>query len=272
MHSRLDTKRPYLLLDAGGTLVCPDVILLARAASHLACQVESDAFVLSFFRMIHRFDRTLKETGRWDRNVDFLLDVVAAAGVPGNVAAQVLAHAYALNSSRSLWTCALPGAREAVATLHASGYRMSVVSNSDGSAARQMADLSLSSFFDTVFDSHVLGVAKPDPRIFEIVLSDLGLTPNDCLFVGDVFMVDVLGANAAGIPGIHLDPLGLCAGWPGMRARDLNAFAELLGSGRLDLRDRRLLAFPSAATYGIEPPQLKRRKPGEAWREARSNG
>jgi FMN phosphatase YigB (HAD superfamily) len=111
---------------------------------------------------------------------------------------------------------------------------MSVVSNSGGNVAHQIADLGLSSYFDEVFDSHPLGVEKPDPRIFQLVLANLGLRPAECLFVGDVFMVDVIGANAAGIAAIHLDPLDLYAGWPGIHTRDLQSFADALTSGKLD--------------------------------------
>jgi putative hydrolase of the HAD superfamily len=247
MKTRTETRarRPYLLLDAGGTLVCPHVGLLTRAAKRHACEIDGEALRQSFFRMIHRADRSLRETGRYERIDEFLLDVLVTAGVPEGVAGQVLEHAQALSGTQSLWTCALPGTGEAVEMLHTSGYRMAVVSNSDGTVARQMEDLSLSHYFDAVFDSHLLGVAKPDPRIFRIALSELGLEPSDCLFVGDLFMIDVLGANAAGIPAVHLDPLESCREWPGFRAKDLRALAGILVAGQIDLGDPRLKCFPA---------------------------
>jgi HAD superfamily hydrolase (TIGR01509 family) len=247
MKTRTEThaRRPYLLLDAGGTLVCPNVGILTRAARRHACEIDGETLRQSFFRMIHRADRSLRETGRYERIDEFLLDVLVTAGVPEGVAGQVLEHAQALSGTQSLWTCALPGTSEAVEVLHTSGYRMAVVSNSDGTVARQMEDLSLSHYFDAVFDSHLLGVAKPDPRIFRIALTELGLEPDDCLFVGDLFMIDVLGANAAGIPAVHLDPLESCADWPGVRAKDLRTLAGILVAGQIDLGDPGLMCFPA---------------------------
>jgi putative hydrolase of the HAD superfamily len=247
MKTRTETRarRPYLLLDAGGTLVSPNISLLTQAARRHASGLDGEVLRQAFFRMIHRADRSLRETGRYERIEEFLLDVLLTAGVPESVAQQVLEHAQAMSGTQSLWTCALPGTHEAVELLHTAGYRMAVVSNSDGTVARQMEDLSLSHYFDAVFDSHLLGVAKPDPRIFRIALSELGLEPSDCLFVGDLFMIDVLGANAAGIPAVHLDPLESCADWPGIRAKDLRTLADLLVAGRFDLGDPRLMCFPA---------------------------
>src|SRR5271167_5156441 len=38
---------------------------------------------------------------------------------------------------------------------------------------------------------------------------------------------------------VHLDPLGLYAGWPGVHTRDLTSFADMLTGGALDLSDPR---------------------------------
>ena len=50
------------------------------------------------------------------------------------------------------------------------------------------------------FVSDELGVAKPDARIFQVACDALGTTPDRCLYVGDAYAVDVLGAHAAGMP------------------------------------------------------------------------
>ncbi|MEL0039876.1 MAG: HAD hydrolase-like protein, partial [Ilumatobacter sp.] len=58
-----------------------------------------------------------------------------------------------------------------------------------------------------VVDSHVVGVAKPDPRIFGFALDLHPETdPERILYVGDSVVMDVAGARAAGLHPVLLDP------------------------------------------------------------------
>jgi putative hydrolase of the HAD superfamily len=51
----------------------------------------------------------------------------------------------------------------------------------------------------------MVGIGKPDPRIFEVTCAQLGLSPADCVYVGDRLETDALAAQAAGLRGIWLD-------------------------------------------------------------------
>jgi putative hydrolase of the HAD superfamily len=58
-----------------------------------------------------------------------------------------------------------------------------------------------------VIDSHVVGVAKPDPQIFEHALAHFPEFPRERIaYVGDSITMDVGGATAAGLHPILLDP------------------------------------------------------------------
>ena len=57
-----------------------------------------------------------------------------------------------------------------------------------------------------VIDSALFGAEKPDPAIFRAALEALRVAPGEALYVGDLYEVDVLGANAAGIPAVLLAP------------------------------------------------------------------
>ena len=57
-----------------------------------------------------------------------------------------------------------------------------------------------------VVDSHVVGVAKPDPRIFAPALAALGTPPERVAYIGDSVTMDVNGARAAGLRPVLLDP------------------------------------------------------------------
>jgi putative hydrolase of the HAD superfamily len=59
----------------------------------------------------------------------------------------------------------------------------------------------------------VVGVSKPDPAIFALALDALGMPTADrstVVHVGDSLRYDVVGALAAGVRPVHLDPHGYC--------------------------------------------------------------
>jgi putative hydrolase of the HAD superfamily len=92
----------------------------------------------------------------------------------------------------------LPGAVEAVSELERLGLRLAVVSNWDVALAKHLDDLGLADRFVTVVTSAEAGAPKPDPRIFELALERLGVSPERALHVGDA-PADEAGARAAGM-------------------------------------------------------------------------
>lgn len=105
-----------------------------------------------------------------------------------------------------LWSHVLPGVREALEQFKNMGLQLGVVSNSDGTVEEQLARYDLRSYFDAVIDSHIVGVEKPDPRIFHIALEMSDARAERSLFIGDVYDIDVLGPRAAGMHAVLLDP------------------------------------------------------------------
>ncbi len=81
---------------------------------------------------------------------------------------------------------------------------------------------------EAIVDSTVVGVSKPDPRIFQPALDALGTAADRTLYVGDTVHADVRGATAAGMPVVQLDPLDLHSDHDHWRLPDLVALAELL--------------------------------------------
>jgi putative hydrolase of the HAD superfamily len=58
-----------------------------------------------------------------------------------------------------------------------------------------------------VIDSHVVGVAKPDPQIFDYALPHFnGFDRSRIAYIGDSVTMDIGGARAAGLHPILLDP------------------------------------------------------------------
>jgi putative hydrolase of the HAD superfamily len=109
---------------------------------------------------------------------------------------------------KNLYSVVPDGLGEALDALRALGVRVAIVSNSEGMLDRLFADLGILRHFDAVVDSGIVGVEKPDPRIFRIALDRFGVAPERALMLGDTFVTDIAGARAAGMRAAFVDPFG----------------------------------------------------------------
>jgi putative hydrolase of the HAD superfamily len=107
-----------------------------------------------------------------------------------------------------LWNRADPEALAAIGRVRAAGLVAGVISNSNGSVRSILEETGLAAHLDFIIDSAVVGVEKPDPRIFALGLRAAGVAAAEAVYVGDLYSVDILGARAAGLEGILLDPGG----------------------------------------------------------------
>jgi len=227
--------QPYLLLDAGGTLLFPDFRLLRQLIRQRGTDVEEERLRRIATEYIKRYDESLQyPEARLDFS-DFLHNLLERAGVQSAHIPALLGELHRLDKERSLWSATFPWVREALQCLSTQGYRMSVISNADGRVHQELEYLGLDKHFEQIFDSHIVGYEKPDVRLFQHALQQLGLAPAQCLYVGDVYFVDVLGANRSGIAAVHLDQYDLYAGWKGRHIRNIAALPDLLATPDLDL-------------------------------------
>lgn len=77
-------------------------------------------------------------------------------------------------------------------------YRLAIVSNHYTWLVDYLKECNLYDYFESVIVSEVVGVEKPDVRIMEIVLKELDLPAESCLYVGD-HPLDVLCSKQAGM-------------------------------------------------------------------------
>ena len=220
--------RPYLFLDAGSTLVFPDHRPIRQVLLDHGYDVSTQQIERGFAEAVHDYDRRLAHgISNWNAGSFFGWSLQRAGVLEQDVEVMVR-RLEAKDATHSLWAFTYPWVGDALALLHASGYRMSVISNADGRAKQALSELGLAPYLEAVFDSHLVGFAKPDPCLFEHAMSELKLQPADCLHVGDMYYMDVLGANRAGIAAIQVDRHGLYRGWPGVRITTIACLRELL--------------------------------------------
>jgi len=238
------TPKPYLLFDAGGTLVFPDYPLTARIARQAGLDTSAEALAEAHARLFLDFDQHVAQKRRFP-SIQYFPDLfgrVSEHPAEAQAAAQ-LARTY--DRQRSLWTATPPWVSESLAQLAGQGYRMSVISNSDGRVDTILRELGLREYFEIVIDSHVVGVEKPRRKIFDLALKELTLEPQEAIYIGDIYYVDVWGANQAGIGALHLDARSLYAGWEGVHLPSIRQLPGWLAQWDGDLPQESL--FPARA-------------------------
>lgn len=77
-------------------------------------------------------------------------------------------------------------------------YRMVLVSNFYGNIATVLKEFGLDGIFEHIIESAVVGVRKPDPKIFALGVDALGVEPNETVVVGDSMDKDIIPATKAG--------------------------------------------------------------------------
>ena len=79
-------------------------------------------------------------------------------------------------------------------------YHIGVITNGPSEGQfRKLEHTGVLPYVETILISGEVGVAKPDPRIFRMAAERLGVKPEECVFVGDGFQLDVIGAKKAGM-------------------------------------------------------------------------
>lgn len=96
------------------------------------------------------------------------------------------------------------GTLEALREMGKEGYRKALVSNASANARPLLRHLGLNSLFDEIVFSCDEGIAKPDPAIYGRALSRLGLSSDECLFIGDGACQELDGARRAGIRTVRI--------------------------------------------------------------------
>ena len=204
-----------IFFDAGNTLIHMDYDAIAAALAGQGVTASAADVQRAEWRARVRLDASFQpgastehpDTG--DRYLAFVLDEL---GVRARETVQALtAWRRGYNAPTGLWTVLEPEAEAALALTRRAGLIAAVISNSNGTIAAILEGFGLRRHLDFVIDSSEVGVEKPDPRIFQIALERAGVEPAQAAYVGDLYSIDVVGARAAGLRAILMDP-GACWG------------------------------------------------------------
>ncbi len=229
--------RPYVLFDAGGTLVFPDFKWLSKLLSDHGYDVNEEDIMRRFSEIGYSIDLGLRNGKNILEGEEFIhgyFGMLFKPFVNPEELSGLIGETKIRDREVHLWNRTFPWVVETLEDLKEKGYSMSVISNSDGRVAKALGDADLAKYMERIYDSHIVRSEKPDPMIFELALKELSLKPKEVIFVGDMFYIDVLGANRVGIPAVHLDPFNLYKDWPGLRVPKISSLPELLEKERIN--------------------------------------
>ncbi len=236
-----------VIFDIGGVFLIPHPAPIRRALAEEGIDVRADeaVFHLAHHRGVRAIADAVADGADLDRDGAEIVwtcydeAYFATLGVGSDDvgrAAAVRARQRRQGVS-GVWVHRLQHNIDAFHLLAAGPRPLAIVSNNDGSAPAEMREHGVCQLGPgplpevvALVDSTIVGVAKPDPAIFDPVKEALPHIAADHMrYVGDTVHADVRGATDAGMQVVQLDPHDLHTDHDHPRLPDVAALVRLLG-------------------------------------------
>jgi putative hydrolase of the HAD superfamily len=205
-----------ILIDAGGVLLLPRREPIIDELGKIGFEVDPDLIDSAHYAGINGLDDADGESEDWS---NYVRGYCIRLGVETDDLDASIAAVFQAFRTPGMWSIPIISSVQGMRDLQSNGIRMMIVSNSNGTVEATLRELEICQTGDgagvpviDVLDSRVVGLKKPDRRIFDLALKIADATPESCLMVGDSRRLDYEGALNAGIPAVLLDPYDLRAG------------------------------------------------------------
>jgi putative hydrolase of the HAD superfamily len=205
-----------VIFDLGSTLIrfegeWPEI--LQESSQILANQLEKDGYHLDGTSFLEEFMQEMQESYHmreqdWvERTTASLLRKVLARFGHREVTDEAIESALFqfYNLSEARWS-PMEGVYEVLDELRVKGICLGIISNAgdEGNVQRLIDNAQLRPYFRPIYISAALGIRKPNPKLFEMVLESWDLPADQVVMVGDNLAADILGAQNAGVHQIWL--------------------------------------------------------------------
>jgi len=153
--------------------------------------------------------------------------VLRHGGVAEHHLPSLLDRLYVHNNSSAGWHL-YPEVLPTLIALRQRGIGVGVVSDWGVDLLEHiLVPLGVADHCDFVISSAVVGLSKPSADLFHLALWRVGLRADQVAYVGDNYVLDVLGARSAGIEGVLIDRHHQMSGRPS-DCRVIHSLTELL--------------------------------------------
>ncbi|TET98438.1 MAG: HAD family hydrolase [Anaerolineales bacterium] len=206
------------IFDLGSTLIRFDgdwPILLQDSLDLMIDQLQEDGlnfdrsgFRSAFERALEAYDLQ-RQSSQLERSTTSLLqetlNTFGHEGISPDILGRGLKRFYSVSEIH--WR-PMPALHTVLGELHEEGRKLGLVSNAgDVENVQRLIDkVEIRGYFDPIIISAAIGIRKPDPRPFELVLDQWQVNPESVVMIGDRLEADILGAQGAGIHQIWLKP------------------------------------------------------------------
>jgi putative hydrolase of the HAD superfamily len=207
-----------VIFDLGSTLIRFDgdwPILLQKSLDLLVDQLQKDGldfdrsdFRSAFQRALETYDHQ-RQSNQLERSTASLLqETLSTLGceeLSPDILGRGLMRFYSVSETH--WR-PMPALHSVLDELQDEGRMLGMISNAGDveNVWRLIDKVKIRDYFDPILISAAIGIRKPDPRPFELVLEQWQIDPDSVVMIGDRLEADILGAQSAGIHQIWLKP------------------------------------------------------------------
>ena len=220
-----------VLFDAGGVLVLPDPTVLGPLLTYYGATDDHDVHARAHYAGMAAKSASTAGENDWTHYDEVYL---ATVGVDPGAREEALHVFGKVKGVANLWRHPTAHARSVLQTLHDTGIPIGIVSNASGQIEDTLRQSEICQVGDGplapvrfVIDSHIVGIQKPDPRIFQMALELLpDINPLRIAYVGDSLIMDVQGSRNVGLTPVLVDPYGFAEGHDVHRIASLREVLE----------------------------------------------
>jgi putative hydrolase of the HAD superfamily len=152
--------------------------------------------------------------GRSVRESGTLRDYLLGIGAPEDLVDELVA--LRRDSTRSL-LAPRPGAVETLEQLRTGGLLVGLITVCSEDVPDVWPETPFADLFDATVFSCSVGLRKPDPRIYQLVCEELGVEPEEAMFVGDGANDELAGAQCVGMRAVLIHRPGEEPPWDEVR-------------------------------------------------------
>ena len=127
------------------------------------------------------------------------------------------------------------GAVDILKSLRGLGYKIGLITNCSAEVPLFWKNTEFSHLFDVNIFSASVGLKKPDAQIYNLACEQLGIEPNECLYIGDGDSNELSGASQSGMDAVmirdpnEMDPYRLVeVDWDGRKIEKLTEIMDLI--------------------------------------------
>jgi putative hydrolase of the HAD superfamily len=190
-----------VLFDLYDTLLYLNSSMVSETRRQLAIRAGVDPDAWAALWRDNVLDRMLGKLGSLEEEIRTMLQQLGAEPAPALVAELA-------ETETAGWVCAVTLYPETVPTLSAlreRGLLLGLVSNCSAQAGAVLERIGLARQFDAIVLSCEVGVAKPDPAIFEHACQQLQVTPQESMFVADGAFTELDVAKMIGMRAVKIE-------------------------------------------------------------------